>query len=138
MFVRETPSAVLVQAGFQQIGGWTQTARGGITPSGRAPREPGVYAFVLDGIAVYVGSTSGSLQNCMYQYQRGDAGQKTRARINGLIKVSPGGRRVEILVATPHASEWNGLPVSTTAGLEVGLIQMIRPAWNILLGQSKG
>jgi hypothetical protein len=38
---------------------------------------------------------------------------------------------VKVLVATPEPQEWQELPVNTAAGLEVGLIQMIRPAWNI-------
>jgi hypothetical protein len=31
----------------------------------------------------------------------------------------------------PPALEWEGLPVNTAAGLEAGLIDFIRPAWNI-------
>jgi len=27
---------------------------------------------------------------------------------------------------------WNGLPVNTAAGLEAGLIRLIRPEWNML------
>ena len=41
------------------------------------------------------------------------------------------GKNVKVLVATPESSEWQELPVNTAAGLEVGLIEMIRPSWNI-------
>jgi hypothetical protein len=41
------------------------------------------------------------------------------------------GHQVQVLVAMPEPLEWRGLPVNAAAGLEAGLIQMIRPAWNI-------
>jgi hypothetical protein len=39
--------------------------------------------------------------------------------------------KVKVLVATPEPSEWQELPVNTASGLEAGLIEMIRPSWNI-------
>jgi hypothetical protein len=36
-----------------------------------------------------------------------------------------------VLIATPDPLEWQTLPVNTAAGLEAGLIAMIRPSWNI-------
>ena len=36
------------------------------------------------------------------------------------------------MIATPEPLEWHGLPVNAAAGLEAALIQMIRPAWNIV------
>ena len=51
----------------------------------------------------------------------------------GANRQSPGRRPAgEVLVATPELLECNGLPVIAAAGLEAGLIQMIRPAWNIM------
>ena len=40
------------------------------------------------------------------------------------------GAIVEIYVAMPPSLEWNGLPVVTAAGLEVGLIKQMQPPWN--------
>lgn len=48
-----------------------------------------------------------------------------------IVRALADGQQVKVLVATPELLEWNGLPVITAAGLEAGLIQMIRPAWNI-------
>lgn len=99
----------------------------------RALAEPGVYAFVLDDAVAYVGLTNVGLRTRFDQYRRGHERQRTSARINKLIvKVLADGQHVKVLVATPEALEWNGLPVITAAGLEAGLSQMIRPIWNIM------
>ena len=39
-------------------------------------------------------------------------------------------KNVRVLFAMPENSEWNGLPVVIAEGLEVGLIESIRPSWN--------
>ncbi len=111
-------------------------AAGSIRFTGRVPDEPGVYAFVLADIVVYVGVTLRSLQARMRQYRRGDPRQRTSARINGRIKSALEAKQaLKVLFATPKHSDWNGLPVSTASGLEVGLIQAIRPQWNIQIGK---
>lgn len=85
----------------------------------------------------YVGVTLRSLQGRMGQYRRGYPRQRTSFRINGLIRATlQAGKSLKIVVATPKNSEWNGLPVNTAAGLEVALIQAIRPEWNKQLGKS--
>jgi hypothetical protein len=123
----------LLKAGFRFLGEWTLDSDGAIKPNATAPAEPGVYAFAIGDIAVYIGLTNSGLRTRFDQYRRGHKGQRTSARVKGLIvKALSGGEQVEILIATPPASEWNGLPVNTAAGLEGGLIQMMRPAWNIL------
>jgi hypothetical protein len=66
------------------------------------------------------------------QYRRGHEGQRANARVKKLIaKTLSEGPRVKILIAIPEPLEWRGLPVNAAAGLEAGLIQMFRPAWNI-------
>lgn len=122
----------LIEAGFRALGEWELDGEG-IKPSVPAPVEPGVYAFVIADIAVYVGLTNSGLRTRLDQYRRGHKGQRTSARIKGLIlKALSGGERIQIFIATPAASEWNGLPINTAAGLEGGLIQAMRPPWNIL------
>lgn len=55
-----------------------------------------------------------------------------RARVKGLIAAALAiKQRVDVLVATPDAQTWNGLPVNTSAGLEGGLIRRNLPAWNM-------
>lgn len=97
-----------------------------------APTEPGVYTFVVDDIVMYVGLSNNSLRMTFEQYRYGHEGQRTRARLKELITKSlSDGRQVKVLIATPEPLEWNGLPINAAAGLEAGLIEMIRPAWNI-------
>lgn len=123
---------VLTDAGFQLLGEWTHDPESLIRLDAKAPALPGVYAFVVDDIVVYVGLTLSGLKTRFDQYRRGHKGQRTSSRINGRISETlRAGKKVKVLVATPEPSEWQELPVNTAAGLEVGLIEMIRPSWNI-------
>lgn len=131
------PVSALLDAGFSLIGEWVLLSDGNIMVEGRAPDVPGTYAFTLSELVVYVGVTLRSLQGRMGQYRRGYPRQRTSFRINGLIRATlQAGKSLKIVVATPKDSEWNGLPVNTAAGLEVALIQAIRPEWNKQLGKS--
>ena len=124
---------VLLKAGFIHLGEWTVNAGGEIKLDQRAPVSPGIYAFVIEEEVVYVGLTNNGLHIRLEGYRRGHAGQRTNARVKKLILEGLAqGKRVKVLVAMPGSTEWNGLPVNVAAGMESGLIQMIRPAWNIL------
>jgi hypothetical protein len=128
----DTSWKVLIDAGFQFIGEWTQDPESLIRLDAKAPALPGVYAFIVDDIVVYVGLTLSGLKTRFDQYRRGHKGQRTSSRINGRISQTlRDGKKVKVLVATPEPQEWQELPVNTAAGLEVGLIEMIRPSWNI-------
>ncbi len=130
------PLSVLVEAGFSPIGKWVLSSEGGVTFEGKAPDVPGTYAFALDDVIVYVGVTLRSLKGRMGQYRRGYPRQRTSFRINGLIRATlQAGKPLKVLIAMPKNSEWNGLPVNTAAGLEVALIQAIRPEWNKQIGK---
>lgn len=128
----DTSWEVLRDAGFEFLGEWTCDPESLIRLDAKAPVAPGVYAFVVDDVIVYVGLTLSGLKTRLDQYRRGNKGQKTSARIN--VRISQtlrSGKQVKVLVATPEPSEWQDLPVNTAAGLEAGLIEMIRPSWNI-------
>jgi hypothetical protein len=128
----DTSWTVLTEAGFQFIGEWTHDPESLLRLDAKAPSLPGVYAFVVDDVVVYVGLTLNGLKTRFDQYRRGHSRQRTSFRINGQIaETLRAGKKVKVLVATPEPSEWQDLPVNTAAGLEVGLIEMIRPAWNI-------
>ncbi|WP_458759212.1 GIY-YIG nuclease family protein [Afipia sp. TerB] len=123
----------LTGAGFHILGKWSQPQPGEIALDADAPKQPGVYAFVLDEVVVYVGLTQSTLKTRLDQYRRGYEGQRTNVRVKGLISDAlAAGRIVQVLVAVPEQLEWNGLPVNTVAGLEMGLIKLLKPAWNIL------
>jgi hypothetical protein len=122
---------VLLDAGFQRLGDW-RLLDGRIELDAQAPDVPGVYAFALSGVVVYIGVAQNGLRVRMDQYRLGHSGQRTNARLNGLIhKALEAGEQVTVMIAIPPALEWNGLPIDGSAGLEVGLIEMIQPIWNM-------
>ena len=126
------PPSKLLDAGFIRIGEWTSVSEEVFVLDTSAPREPGVYAFVVDGVIRYVGLTQRGIRGRMAHYVRGQIRQRTSARIKGrILEALAQGSRVEVLVATPEPTEWNGLPVLTAPGLEAGLIRLIRPEWNM-------
>jgi hypothetical protein len=128
-----TPGDVLLAAGFRHIGEWQLAGDGEFELTAPAPAEPGVYAFIVDGCMRYVGLTQTGLRTRMGHYRRGHQRQRTSARVKALIATALAeGREVKVLVATPEPFAWNGLPVNTAAGLEAGLIRLIRPEWNML------
>lgn len=122
---------VLIDAGFRVLGDWVANEDGTLVLGARAPNGYGVYAILLNDVIVYIGVSS-RLDRRMYNYAYGAEGQKTSARIKGLIgEAIAAEQRVTVLIATPGNSEWNGLPVSLSPGLEVGLIELIQPQWNM-------
>jgi hypothetical protein len=124
---------VLLNAGFRHLGQWQTLGGGEFKLAVSAPAEPGVYAFVVDGLIRYVGLTQTGLRTRMGHYRRGHKGHKTSSRVKDLIASALGaGKTVNVLIATPEPLEWNGLPINTAAGLEAGLIRMLRPDWNML------
>jgi len=125
-------SEFLIDAGFQVLGEWKKLSDAEFELDARAPKDPGVYAFALDNIIVYVGLTQTGLKTRLDHYRRGHKRQKTSARVKGLIiRELNQGRSVKVLIAVPAPLQWNNLPVNTAAGLETGLIQLIQPQWNI-------
>lgn len=128
----ETSWEVLLRAGFRFLGEW-KGENEEFQIDAEAPVDAGVYAFVVDDVVTYVGLTQRGLRARLDGYRRGYERQKTNARVKALIPDAlASDKRVKVLVAVPLASEWNGLPVNTAAGLEAGPISMIQPAWNIL------
>ncbi|MCW6037447.1 GIY-YIG nuclease family protein [Spirulina subsalsa FACHB-351] len=126
------PAELLLQCGFVLLGEWLPLAEGEFELSTRAPNDAGVYAFVVEDRIRYIGLTQTGLRTRMGHYRRGHVRQRTSARVKGLIAKSLAeGKAVQVLIAIPEPLEWNGLPVSTAAGLESGLIRMIRPEWNM-------
>ena len=125
------PMQRLLDAGFHLLCDCSLSADDAFRYSAKAPTEAGVYAFAVDGRVMYVGLTRGALRTRLGHYVRGHQGQKTSAHIKGLIlETLRAGQRVHVLVATPPVFEWNGLPVDGAAGLETGLIRLIKPSWN--------
>jgi hypothetical protein len=62
---------VLTSAGFRLLGEWTRDPESALRLDAKAPRVPGVYAFVVDDVVVYVGLTKNGLHTRFEQYRRG-------------------------------------------------------------------
>lgn len=125
------PVSRLLDAGFELVGSCELTTANAFKYSRLAPSEPGVYAFAVNSTVAYIGLTRGALRTRLGHYVYGHAKQRTSARVKGLILTSLArGDVVSVCIARPPAQEWNGLPVDTAAGLETGLIKLIRPPWN--------
>lgn len=121
----------LLAGGFTFLGNWQPTTDGRISIDHVLPEAAGTYAFVADGVAVYVGVATAGLGRRLRMYTRSSERRKTWARIHGRIKHSlDEGVVVEVYVAKPPDLEWNGLPVHGGVGLELGLIQRFDLPWN--------
>ena len=95
-------------------------------------KEASVYAFAISGVVQYVGVATGGLEGRLYGYIRPGRGQPTNIRINQFIRDKlTQGNEGQVFVASPEASSWNGLPVHSIAGLELGLIQAHHLPWNV-------
>jgi hypothetical protein len=53
----DTAWTVLTDAGFEYIGEWTQDPESLLRLDAKAPSSPGVYAFIVDDVVVYIGLT---------------------------------------------------------------------------------
>jgi len=105
----QIPASRLIDAGFIRIGQWTWISDEAFELDCIVPANAGVYAFVVDGIIRYIGLTQRGLRGRMAHYVRGHARPRTSARVKGLIlTVLNAGRRVEVLIATPEGTTWNG------------------------------
>lgn len=79
---------------------------------------------------MYVGVAKMGLARRLYFYAKPGISQTTSIRIKALIRELLAENVVEILVAEPSDFDWNGLPVSGVAGLEIGIIQAFSLPWN--------
>ena len=123
--------ADLLAAGFTRAGGW-QIVDDILMLDMPTSKEEGVYAFATGDVIQYVGVATTGLKGRLYGYSRPGRGQKTNIRVNGLIRdIIAASSAVELLTAVPDAMDWNGLPVHTPAGLELGIIKKYDLPWNV-------
>jgi hypothetical protein len=121
----------LESAGFKHADNWNLDNDGGLQIPQQIPYRDGVYAFVENGAALYVGVATINLAKRIRFYARPGKGQRTNIRVNKLIREElSAGRVVEIYTGSPPDFDWNGLPVDGDAGLELGMIEKYSPPWN--------
>ncbi len=112
----------LIAAGFRRAGAWSYTDSM-LAVAGEAPRDPGVYAFVSEGRALYVGIAARGLSKRFGVYVKPGTAETAGRIRHELIDRLFAGKAVEIYTITSPSLTWNGLPVNLSAGLEAGLLQ---------------
>lgn len=128
----------LLDGQFSRIGCWQLDERATLVLAGSAPDVPGVYAFVINGHAQYIGVASTSLAKRLYFYRKPGPTQKTNIRMNAALREAlAGGRSIDVFVATPPTLDWNGWRVSGPEGLEAGIIKDYDLPWNLRGSTSK-
>ncbi|MCE8508231.1 hypothetical protein KBY28_07190 [Ruegeria pomeroyi] len=122
----------LLAGGFIDSCLWKLDEQDRLCVPAELPKSPGVYAFCEGDTVKYVGLASMGLARRLRFYARPGKSQRTSLRLNALIVgATQAGRAIGIQYCLPEATAWNGLPVNTAAGLELGLIQAYSLPWNI-------
>jgi hypothetical protein len=122
----------LKAGGFQEVGCWALNSASDLVHSIDLPKSGGVYAFVIDGVAQYVGLASKSLRQRLGFYRTPGVSQRTNIRLNEIIRGNLAkGTIVQIFTAQPSDHEWNGFKVKGPEGLEAGLIEEFDLPWNV-------
>jgi hypothetical protein len=121
----------LLGGGFTLIAHWRLSADGRPQLDAFLPKDIGVYAFASAGRVLYVGVATMGLKRRLYLYGKPGPTQRTNQRIQELIREAlSAGKEIEVYIALPTDSSWNGLPIHGSAGLELGLIRKYSLAWN--------
>jgi len=122
----------LERGGFKEVGCWELNSVRDLVHSIDLPKSAGVYAFVIQGVAQYVGLASKSLHQRLGFYRKPGVSQRTNVRLNEIIRGKLAkGTIVQIFTAQPPDHEWNGFRVKGAEGLEAGLIDEFDLPWNM-------
>ena len=135
----DSMKSLLQEVGFVQAGGWTLDGEGiAYNVDDHLGKERNVlYAFVSGEEVLYIGKTVRMVVERMQNYRTPGSSQRTNiAGKRRIIDLLARGDDVEIWVlAFDQDAEYKGVPLNVAAGLEDGLIGMVRPPWN---GSTKG
>jgi hypothetical protein len=77
---------VLTSAGFRLLGEWTRDPESALRLDAKAPRVPGVYAFVVDDVVVYVELTKAA---CIHDSSSTAGGTSASAPVRASTTGSP-------------------------------------------------
>ncbi len=119
--------------GFRKCGEWKHDAdcvKCSLVDQASAPNV--LYAFVSEGLVLYIGKTVRSLKQRMYNYQNPGPSQLTSKRGNELIKgFLARGKSVDVYALPDNGLlRYGGFHVNLAAGLEDALIRDLKPKWN--------
>ena len=125
----------LTASGFSLSARWELQPNSRVQLIGEPPKQPGVYAFAVDGEVCYVGKTRKGIAERLRDYEIVKVKKRQGFRIKTLIsKALKSGSEVTVLtIVSLKPIRWRGLPVDLIAGLEVGLIRELQPKtkWNL-------
>ena len=125
------PVDELIKAGFSLSSRWMLSQSGELKLERPLPKEVGVYAFAMEGAVQYAGVATMGLAKRIYFYGKPGSTQRTSQRINEIIKNElKNVSAIDVYTAIPPDSDWNGLPIHGSAGLELGLIKKYSLPWN--------
>lgn len=123
----------LLQIGFEQVGSWRLRDQQLALELTRMNGQRNVlYAFVENASVLYVGKTTGSLENRMGGYLRPHASQRTNVRNNlALLQLLRAERAIDIYAwADPGMHRIGDFHLNYAAGLEDSIIRTVTPLWN--------
>ncbi len=122
----------LTANGFSLSARWELQANSRVRLIGEPPKQPGVYAFAVDGEVCYVGKAKKGIAKRLRPYEIVKGKKRQGFRIKTLIrKALKSGSEVTLLTSVNlKPIRWRGLPVDLILGLEEGLIRELQPKWN--------
>jgi hypothetical protein len=124
----------LLKIGFAKAGYWHNDERKPkcvLEVHRKAERV--LYAFLADGVVMYIGKTIMTLERRMYGYQNPGPTQSTNIRINTKIySALATGKAMDIFVLPDSGFlKYGDFAINLAAGLEDELISVISPEWNM-------
>ena len=123
----------LLAIGFEQVGSWRLINQKLALELTRMNAQRNVlYAFVQDSLVLYVGKTTGSLENRMGGYLRPSSTQRTNVRNNqSLLELLHRNQNVDIYAWSDSGNHRIGdFHLNYAAGLEDSIIKTVVPPWN--------
>ncbi len=123
----------LLEIGFEQVGKWLILNQKLALELSRMNAQRNVlYAFIQDGSVMYVGKTTGSLENRMAGYLRPHATQRTNIRNNRfLMELLLQDKSIDIYAwADTGIHRIGAFHLNYAAGLEDSIIRTVLPPWN--------
>ena len=123
----------LTASGFALSARWELRGKLRVQLSDKPPKQPGVYAFAVDGEVCYVGSAKHGIAKRLRRLEINKDKKSLAYRLRTLIrKALKSGSEVTVLTfVVLKPIQWKGLPVDLILGIETGLIHELDPQWNL-------
>jgi hypothetical protein len=121
----------LLAGGFQLVSHWTTSSDGKLKLGIELPRTAGVYAFVKNDVALYIGVATKSLAQRLYSYANPGPTRSTNTRLKSIIEGElQSDPKIDIYAISVSECSWNGWELDGNLGLEGGIISRFDVPWN--------